>query len=138
MKEKELQESLGFTELTMEEAQVVDGGLLSLLLAYALQGAVVGTLTLGLYGSFQAGYNQATNKLFHIIKKNMNSIEEIEGIELLNEKELQETDGGLLAALLLAGEIYGVANIVAYAIGYTAGTISKKFVILPEHYFSSL
>jgi len=50
-------ESFGVQELNAQEIREVEGGLLGLILPYALQAVLVATLAAGTYASFKAGYD---------------------------------------------------------------------------------
>ncbi|MFZ6000339.1 MAG: class IIb bacteriocin, lactobin A/cerein 7B family [Bacteroidota bacterium] len=56
----------------------------------------------------------------------MNLNEKEYGLVPLSEKEMTETNGGILPIILLAGEIYAGICLLSYAAGYTAGTIKKN------------
>ena len=52
-------------------------------------------------------------------------LNKIEGVSQLSNDELVNTDGGFWPIILLAGEIYAVTLTLAYATGYTVGTVEK-------------
>jgi hypothetical protein len=54
-----------------------------------------------------------------------NTIDSIDGLTVLTDNELKETNGGIFGVILLAGEIYAGVCLLAYATGYAVGRIEK-------------
>ena len=48
------------------------------------------------------------------------------GLTDLNENEMKQINGGIWPIIAAAIAIYGGLNALAYAIGYTVGTIEKE------------
>lgn len=61
MKNLNLKE-FGFEDLSNKEKKETNGGFITLLVAHALQAALVAGLGAGIVGSFEAGYNAVRKK----------------------------------------------------------------------------